>query len=75
MSIKNNLFKEMLKMSSAAAQLRQHEGLIAQAQLLDPTHQKLKNLDPTRPNPTHGSAQPMDNSGSTQTGHMTNRNY
>jgi len=25
-------------------------------------NQKLKNLDPTRPNPTHGSTQPMDNS-------------
>jgi len=26
------------------------------------THQKLKNFDPTQPNPTHGSTQPMDNS-------------
>jgi len=27
-----------------------------------PTHQKAKNLDPTQPNPTRGSTQPMDNS-------------
>ena len=26
------------------------------------THQKLKNLDPIQPNPTHRSTQPMDNS-------------
>ena len=31
------------------------------------THQKLTNLDPTRPNPTDGSTQPMDNSAIGQT--------
>ena len=31
----------------------------------NPTHRKLQNLDPTRPNPTRGSTQLMDNSGST----------
>ena len=29
--------------------------------IADPTHEKLKNLDPTRPDPTHGSTQPKDN--------------
>ena len=28
----------------------------------NPTHENLKNLDPTQPNPTHGSTQPMNNS-------------
>ena len=48
---------------SSSSSASQHEGPIIQAQLLDPTqpnptHQKLKNLDPTRPDPwvnqTHG---------------------
>jgi len=55
MSIKNNLFKEMLKMSSAAAQLRQHEGLIAQAQLLDPTQPNPPKIEKSRPNPTQSN--------------------
>jgi len=29
----------------------------------NPTHKNRKNLDPNRPNQTHGSTQPMDNSG------------
>ena len=29
----------------------------------NPTHQKIKNSDPTQPNPTHGWTQPMTNSG------------
>ena len=33
---------------------------------LNPTHQKLINLEPTRPDPTHGSTQPMDNSESNE---------
>ena len=41
-SLKNKLFKEMFSTFA----------------VVDPTHQKLKNIDPTRPNPTHGQPNP-----------------
>ena len=50
MSVESKLFKEMLKMSSAAAQ---------QASTNAPSH---KLTCWTQPNPTNGSTQPMDNS-------------
>ena len=50
MSLKNKLFKEMFKMSPAAAH---------QAKSMS-NFQYV--VDPTRPNPTHGSTRPMDNS-------------
>jgi len=48
MTFKNKLFKEMLKMSSAATQ-KASKFLVLLLQW-------------TQPNPTHGSTQPMDNS-------------
>jgi len=48
MSFKNKLFKETLKMSSAATQ-KASKFLVLLLQW-------------TQPNPTHGSTQPMDNS-------------
>jgi len=51
MSLKNKLFKEKFKMSSAS----QHEGPITQAQLLDPTQPtknwKISTQPMGRPNP------------------------
>jgi len=63
MSFKNKLFKKMFKMSSAATQ-KASKFLVHLLQWTqpNPTHKKLKNLDPIQPNPTHGSTQPMDNS-------------
>jgi len=68
-SFKYKLFKEMYKMSSAAAQKASTKSfqifsifaVVDQTQ----TYQKLKNLNPTQPNPaqtnpTHGSTQTMD---------------
>jgi len=60
--IKNRFFKEVFKMSSAAAQqasTKAHSNKLSYWTQPNPTHQKLKNLDPTKSNPT----QPMDNSG------------
>jgi len=64
MSFKYLLFKEIFKMSSAAAQKAGMKSfqIFSTFAVVDPTHQKLKNLDPNQPNPTHGSTQPMDNS-------------
>jgi len=69
-SFKYKLFKEMFKMSSSAAQKASTKSfqIFSTFAVADPTHQKLKNFDPTKPkptqpNPTHGSTQPMDNSG------------
>jgi len=45
MSFKNKLFKEMLKMSSAATQKASKFCCSGP----NPTYQKLKNLDPTQP--------------------------
>ena len=61
MSLRNELFKEKFKMSSAAAQQANtkassdmcHSG----PNPTQPTEQ-LKNLDPTRPKPTYGSTEP-----------------
>jgi len=49
MSFKNKLFKEMLKMFSAATQ-KASKFLVLLLQWTQPNPQKLKNLDPT-----HGS--------------------
>jgi len=66
MSFKYKLFKEMFKMSSAAAQKASTKSfqIFSTFAVVDPIRQKLKNIDPTqpKPNPTHGSTQPMDNS-------------
>jgi len=68
MSIKNKLFKEMFKMSSAAAQQASMTGPIAQAQLLDPAQPNPpKNSKiSTQPDPTR----PMDNSGVNNSGKL-----
>jgi len=69
MSLKNKLFKEMFKMSSPAAQ---------QAGTKAPSHNLSCWIQPnspksekSRPNPTHGLTQPMDNSGWAILAHLT----
>jgi len=60
LSFKYKLFKEMFKMSSAAAQKANTKSfqIFSTFAVVDPTHQKLTNLDPIQPNPwvnpTHG---------------------
>jgi len=59
--IKNRFFKEVLKMSSAAAQqasTKAHSNKLSYWTQPNPTHQKLKNLDPTKSNPTQPMGQP-----------------
>jgi len=75
MSFKYNLFKEMFKMSSSAAQKASTKSfqIFSTFAVVDPT-QPTKNWKiSTQPNPTHGSTQPMDNSGfNSQQNSMTN---
>jgi len=54
MSFKYKLFKEIFKMSSAAAQKASTKSF----QIFS----TFAVVDPTQTNPTHGSTQPMDNS-------------
>jgi len=64
------LFKEMFKMSSAAAQKASTKffQIFSTFAVVDPIQPNLPKTEESRPNPTqtnptHGSTQPMDNSG------------
>jgi len=68
-SFKYKLFKEMFKMSSAAAQKASTKSfrIFSSFAVVDPTQPNLPKTEKSRPNstrtnPTHGSTQPMDNS-------------
>jgi len=72
MSFKYKLFKELFKMSSAAAQKASTKSfqIFSTYTVVDPTQPNPPKTEKSRPNPTqtnptHWSTQPMDNSGLT----------